>query len=196
MSIGAVTGNTGYYNYQNRVSNNSSSKSFGTAMGNVTEMQSPSLTLHMSKEGDAEKSVGSWANANTGRNVTVYQPEDFDPSNPVYKMKIWDSEDNLLEERMVDLSSIDPGSVDSYEMYALSVYGEKSGKCPDAVARFTMMHAAREAEQRAQYGSYQLETVENWMNILKDFMKQQYDVGNIQGYMKAKGYYDFLNRFE
>ena len=78
---------------------NNNDKSFGSTMGNVTEMASPNLTLHISKEGDAEKSIGSWANANTGQSITVYQPEDYDPANPVFKMKIWDKDDNLIEER-------------------------------------------------------------------------------------------------
>ena len=192
MNVGNIGNAYGAYNYKNKVQNNTG-KAFGTAIGNVTEMPSQNLTLHMSKEGDAEKSIGSWANANTGQSITIYQPQDYDPANPVYKMKIWDKDDNLIEERNIDINSINPNNADSYEMYALSVYGEKSGKCPDAVARFTMMHAKQEAEQTAQHGAYSLDTIENWLEILKDFMKQQYEVGNIQGYMNAKKYYDFLS---
>lgn len=189
-------GNTyGAYNYTNKVANNSRNKSFAETVGNVTEMPSANLTLHISHEGDEEKSVSAWSDANAGRNVTVYQPKDFDPSNPMYRMKIWDENDNLLEERMVDLRNIDPSKADSYDMFALSAYGEKSGECPDAISRFTMMHAKQEIEQRAQYGTYSLDTVENWMDILKNFMKEQYEVGNLQGYMNAKQYYEFLSDF-
>ena len=126
MTIGNIGNNYGAYNYTNKVKNNSG-KSFGEAIGNVTKMASPNLTLHMSKDGDAEKSVGSWANPNAGRSITMYQPQDYDPANPVYKMKVWDMDDNLLEERTIDINSINPNNADSYEMYALSVYGEKSG---------------------------------------------------------------------
>ena len=194
MNVGNIGNAYGAYNYTNKVQNNNG-KSFGAAIGNVTEMPSPNLTLHMSKEGDAEKSVGSWTNPNAGRSITLYQPQDYDPAHPVYKMKVWDMDDNLLEERSIDINSIDPNNADSYEMYALAVYGEKSGKCPDAVARFTMMHAKQEIEQTAQYGSYSLDTMENWLDILKDFMCQQYEVGNLQGYMNAKQYYEFLSEF-
>ncbi len=188
----SYVGNTyGAYNYTNKVQNNNG-KSFGAAIGNVTEMPSSNLTLHMSKEGDVEKSVGSWANPNAGRSITLYQPQDFDPANPVYKMKVWDMDDNLLEERNIDINSIDPNSADSYEMYALSVYGEKSGKCPDAVARFTMMHAKQEIEHTAQYGSYSLETKEDWMGILNDILKEQLDMDFMDGYLKNKAYYEFL----
>lgn len=194
MNVGNIGNNYGAYTYTNKVQNNSG-KSFGAAIGGVTEMPSPNLTLHISHEGDEDKSVSSWANANTGRNVTVYEPKDFDPEHPVYKMKIWDKDNNLLEERAVDLNSIDPTRADSYDMFALSAYGEKSGQSPDAIARFTMMHAKQEIEQTAQNGSYSLETVENWMSILKNMIQEQYDMGNMQGYMNFKNYYDFLDKF-
>ena len=191
MNVGNIGNAYGAYNYTNKVQNNSD-KSFGTAIGNVTEMPSPNLALHMSKEGDVEKSVGAWANPNAGRSITLYQPQDYDPANPVYKMKIWDMDDNLLEERNIDINSIDPNNADSYEMYALSVYGEKSGKCPDAVARFTMMHAKQEIEQTAQHGSYSLDAKEDWMGILNDILKEQLDMGFMDGYLKNKAYYEFL----
>lgn len=191
MNVGNIGNAYGAYNYTNKVQNNGG-KSFGMGIGNVTEMTSPNLTLHMSKEGDAEKSVGSWANANTGQSITIYQPENYDPANPVYKMKIWDQNDNLIEERSIDINSINPNNADSYEMYALSVYGEKSGKCPDAVARFTMMHAKQEIEQTAQHGSYSLDTKEDWIGILNDILKEQFDMGFMDGYLKNKTYLDFL----
>lgn len=191
MNVGNIGNAYGAYNYTNKVQNNNG-KSFGAAIGSVTEMPSPNLTLHMSKEGDAEKSVGSWSNPNAGRSITLYQPQDYDPANPVYKMKVWDMEDNLIEERSIDINSIDPNNADSYEMYALSVYGERSGKCPDAVARFTMMQAKQEIEQTAQYGSYSLDTKEDWIRILNNILKEQYDMGFVNGYMKNKAYHDFL----
>ena len=194
MNVGGISGSNGFY-YQNKVSNNNVGKSFNEAINGAAGSQTPHLTLHKSAEGDAEKSIGSWANPNAGRSITIYEPQDFDPANPIYKMKIWDSEDNLIEERELDINSIDPRHADSYDMYALSVYGEHSGKCPDAVSRFTMMHAKQEIEQTAVRGSYALETVENWMNILKDFMRQQYEAGNMQGYINAGRYYDFLSNF-
>ena len=162
MNIGNIGNVYVAYNYTNKLQNDSG-KTFGATIGNVTKMPSSNLTLHMSKEADAEKSVGSWANANTGQSITIYQPQDYNP-----------------------------GNADSYEMYALSVYGEKSGKCPDAVARFTMMHAKQEAEQRAQSGSYDLGARENWSVILKNLVKEQYEIGFMEGYLKNKAYLDFL----
>ena len=193
MNVSNVGNACGAYNYTNQVRNNPG-KLFGATIENVTEMASPNLILHRSKEGDEEKSVGSWSNPNAGRSITVYQPQDFDPSNPVYKMKIWDMDDNLIEERSIDINNIDPNTADSYEMYALSVYGEKSGKCPDAVSRFTMMHAKQEIEQTAQYGSYSLNTKEDWIGILNNMLKEQYDMGFMDGFLKNKAYLDFLTK--
>ena len=77
-------------------------------------------------------------------------------------------------------------------LHYFASYGEKSGKCPDAVARFTMMHAKQEIEQTAQHGSYSLETKEDWMGILNDILKEQLDMGFMDGYLKNKAYYEFL----
>lgn len=85
-------------------------------------------------------------------------------------------DNNLIEERSIDINSINPNYADSYEMYALSAYGEKSGKCPDAVARFTMMHAKQEIEQTAKHGSYSLDTKEDWIGILNEILKEQLDM--------------------
>lgn len=191
MNVGGISGNNGFY-YQNKVSNSNASNSFNEAINGAAGSQTPHLILHKSAEGDAEKTLGSWASARTGQSVSVCQPEDFDPANPVYKIKIWDKDDNLVEEREVDINSIDPQSADSYDMYALSVYGEKSGKNPSAVGSFIFMQSERESQQISQNGSYSFDTIENWMDILKDIIKQQYDVGNMDGYLKFKGYYEFL----
>ena len=94
---------------------------------------------------------------------------------------------------MVDLRNIDPSKADSYDMFALSAYGEKSGECPDAISRFTMMHAKQEIEQTAQYGSYSLDTREDWIGILNDILKEQYDMGYMEGYMKNRAYLEYLS---
>lgn len=192
MNIGNIGNAYGAYNYKNKVQNNNG-KSFGSTMVNVTEMASPNLTLHISHEGDADKSVGSWADGRTGQSITVYEPADFDQAKPVYKMKIWDKDDNLVEEKEIDLSNIDPKNSDSYEMYAYSTYLSKTGQCANAEHSFMMAHAYKEDEQFSKYGTYDLNTKENWIDIVKGFLQQQYESGNLEGYMKHKGFYDFLN---
>ena len=193
MNIGNIGNNYGMNNYTNRTQNNSGNKSFGTTMGNVTEMASSNLTLHISHEGDEDKSVGSWADGRTGNSITIYELADFDPTNPVYKMKIWDKDDNLVEEKEIDLNNVDPKNSDSYEMYAYSTYLSRTGMCANAEHSFMMAHAYREDEQFSKTGSYDLSTRENWIDIVKNFLQQQYDAGNLEGYMRHKGFYDFLN---
>ena len=53
-------------------------------------------------------------------------------------------------------------------------------------------HAKQEIEQTAQHGSYSLDTKEDWIEILNDILKEQYDIGFIDGYLKNKAYLDFL----
>ena len=56
---------------------------------------------------DGSQVVGAWADAVAGTSATVYKPADFNPEEPVYTMKIWDSDNNLLEERTVNLNDVD-----------------------------------------------------------------------------------------
>ena len=59
--------------------------------------------LHISNDKDG-KAIGSMCGADYS--LTVYQPKDFDPANPVYKVKVWDKDGNVTE-RMVDVSKVD-----------------------------------------------------------------------------------------
>ena len=54
-------------------------------------------------------------------------------------------------------------------------------------------HAKQEIEQTAQKGSYSLDTVENWMDILSGILKEQYEMGFMEGFLKNKAYMDFLS---
>lgn len=47
----------------------------------------------------------------TDYSLTVYQPNDFEPAIPVYKVKAWDKDGNVTE-RMVDVSKIDKKTSD------------------------------------------------------------------------------------
>ncbi len=58
----------------------------------TTQMSSGTFELHISNDTDGE-AVG--ATCGSDYSVTVYQPNDFDPANPVYKVKVWDKEGNV-----------------------------------------------------------------------------------------------------
>lgn len=54
------------------------------------------------------------------------------------------------------------------------------------------LNAKQEIEQTAQHGSYSLDTKEDWIGILNDILKEQNDMGFMDGYLKNKAYLDFL----
>lgn len=39
--------------------------------------------------------------------ISVFKTKDFDPANPMYKVKMWDVQENETEQ-LVDISKIDP----------------------------------------------------------------------------------------
>lgn len=63
----------------------------------------------------------------SGSSISVYKTSDFDPANPVYKVKTWDREGNVTEQ-MVDVSKVDPKNCDTAEMYAYTANLKESGK--------------------------------------------------------------------
>ena len=58
----------------------------------------------------------------------------------------------------------------------------------------TGFYAKQEIEQTAQYGSYSLNTKEDWIGILNHMLKEQYDMGFMDGFLKNKAYLDFLTK--
>lgn len=142
------------------------------------------ITLHISKENDPEgKSIGSMADENSS--VTVYKPNDFNPVNPVYKVKVWDKDGNVTE-RMVDISKVDPKSCDTIDMFAYSSHLADSGECKDAQSAFMGI---------SHFEGYEkLFDKKDWFVPLKDMMQMQYDAGNLEGYWEFKKFWDFLTK--
>ena len=122
---------------------------------------------------------------------TVYEPEDFDPDNPVYKMKVWDRDGNVTEQ-MADMSKVDSKNSDYLNMFAYSSYLTAMGMYPGAQSAFMGASAFQYGMDGLSYGSLFGRT--NWMNVLQNAMQTQYSAGNLQGYMNYKGYYDTLSK--
>ncbi|EOS39825.1 hypothetical protein C809_04523 [Lachnospiraceae bacterium MD335] len=57
--------------------------------------------LHISNDKDG-KAIGSMCGADYS--LTVYQPKDFDPANPVYKVKVWDKSGNVTEGLLLNVT--------------------------------------------------------------------------------------------
>ena len=148
------------------------------------------IILHGEESAEDGKVVAAWACVTGNTSMTVYQPHDFDPAHPVYKVKVWDSHGNMTE-RMVDISEVDPADCDTIDMYAYSAWLSKSGKCPDALQKFMSAHAHHKDRGGKQgYGS--LFDKENWLEIIKEVMEMQYRAGNLKGYIDYKRFLGVL----
>lgn len=152
-----------------------------------SEMAGGSFVLHYFDHEEGERTVG----ASCGRDysISAYIPKDFDPENPVYKVKVWDKDGNVTE-RMVDLKKVDPENSDYIDMFAYSSYLECSGKCPGAQSAF--MGASRDPHGMGDMRHDDLFDKVDWMGRLKAMMQMQYDAGNLTGYLDYKKYWDFL----
>lgn len=149
------------------------------------------LVLHGNNDADeGEIVVGSSANALTGMSIAVYKPQNFDPANPVYHVKTWDADGNMTE-RMVDISKINTRNCDEIEMSAYTWHLSNSGQCPNAFMKFAGARSYRQTEQQKYSADSAFEKV-NWVDIIKDFMQMQYDVGNMKGYLDYKNLLGFM----
>ena len=110
-------------------------KSFANTIGKTANVDSgQSFTLHWFDNEEGDKAIG--ACGLNGGSATVYKPADFDSANPVYKVKVWDAEGNVIEERMVDISKVDPQNGSFLDMLACSGHLANSGECPGAFSAF------------------------------------------------------------
>ncbi len=186
---GAINYTMGYTN--NTVKENTTKSSFENHISNLansnntTNISSGNLVLHgIFGETDSEgyTVVGAWGDARTNTSTTVYKPADFDESNPVYCVKIWDSQGNVTE-RNVNLNDVNVSNCDTFDFYSYSCYLSNSGKYPTAMQDFMMTHAHYEGEESFGKSSYgDMFTKVDWTSVIKSLMDMQYRCGNIKGY--------------
>lgn len=190
MSINGVT--TGYpMGYEMRKTEKSTvSKNFAGQMDKTTGVQNLNqpITLHWFDTQEGDEPVGASGLADGG-STTVYKPADFDPANPVYKVKIWDAAGNVTE-RMVDISKVNAGNCDEIDMFAYSCYLTVSGECPNAQSAFM----GADGYYRSLNSEADFLDKANWLDIIKEVMQMQYDAGNIEGYLEYKVFFDFLEQ--
>ena len=165
--------------------------SFADIMGKTANVNnSQGLTFHWFNSEEGDKAIGA-CGLKGGGSATVYKPADFDPENPVYKVKTWDAAGNVTEERMVDISTVDPQNSSFLDMLAYSGYLADSGEYPGAFGAF-IDSTANPHGPGSVYDSY-LDKMD-WKSIAKYYMQLQYDLGNISGYMYYKKFWDFLTQ--
>lgn len=187
MNVGGITSNYPMEYGMRRTQKTTPDECFTGRTERVISGQG--FILHCFDNEADEEVVGACTLGKNG-SATVYKPVDFDPENPIYKVRVWDADGNMTE-RMVDISKIDPQHSDFIDMFAYSSHLSASGRFPDAQGTFW----------RASANPYGSGTVYdspfdrmNWVDIVKDAMQSQYEVGNFAGYMAYKKFWDFLTQ--
>ena len=186
----AVKKNTAKSSFENHISNAADSN-------NTTNISSGHLVLHgIFGETDSEgyTVAGAWGDARTNTSTTVYKPADFDENNPVYRVKIWDSQGNVTE-RDVNLNEVNVSNCDTFDFYAYSCYLSNSGKYPSAMQDFMMTNAHYAGEEgfgKSSYGDMFAKV--DWTSVIKSLMDMQYHCGNIKGYWDYRNFYDYLKK--
>ena len=156
--------------------------------------QTSTAILHGSDEETGDIAICSGVDIVNNSSITVYKTQDFDPDNPVYKVKTWDKDGNVTE-RMIDVSKVDPKSCDTAEMYAYTSNLKESGKgsFEDTVLKAAVAKAVKNAEQRSS-GSWSFVAKMNWVDIVKDIMQSEYSYGDLKGYMEWQKFLGFLDK--
>ena len=191
MNVGGITSNYPIGYGAGETQKTMSEQSFANTMGKTANVNSSqSLTFHWFENEQGDKAIGA-CGLKGGGSATVYKPADFDPANPVYKVKVWDATGNVTEERMVDVSKVDPQNSDFLDMLAYSGHLADSGEYPDAFGAF-IDSTANPHGPGSVYDSY-LDKMD-WKSIAKYYMQLQYDLGNISGYMFYKKFWDYLEQ--
>ena len=197
MGINGIA--AGYYHkgYEDRKTqkvtseNNFAKEITGTAQAKGT---GAAAALHGSDEETGDVAVSSWADVVNGSSTTVYKTKDFDPENPVYKVKTWDAAGNVTE-RMVDVSKIDPKNCDTVEMYVYTANLKETGKgdFKETVLKAAIAKAASNLEQKTS-ASWDYSRNMNWVETVKDLMQSAYSYGDLKGYLEWKKFLGLLDQ--
>lgn len=163
--------------------------------GNFAEQAVQAITtLHGADEGSGDIAISSWADVMSGSCISVYRAQDFDASNPVYKVKTWDKSENVTEQ-MVDVSKVDPENCDTAEMYAYTTYLKESGKgsFEDTVLKAAVAKAVQNAEQRSE-GLWSFSEKTDWVKIVNNIMGSEYHCGDLKSFFEWKKFLGFLEK--
>ena len=196
MNVGGITSNYPIGYETRKTQKAMPEQSFANTMGKAANVNSKQIfTLHWFEDELGEKPIGA-SGLENGGSTTVYKPVDFNPANPVYRVRIWDAEGNMTE-RMVDISKVDPKNCDIIDMHAYACHLTDSGEFPDAQFTFMRAHCFQQVmENPSNPGGFRDNCLDkcNWIDIVKGAMQMQYDAGNLAGYLDYKKFWDFLTQ--
>lgn len=170
----------------------STGESFARQAAQAAQAQGKATAiLHGADEGTGDITVFSEAELVSGSSISVYKTQDFDPENPVYKVKIWDKSGHVTEQ-MVDVSKVDPKNCNTAEMYAYTANLKESGKgsFEDTVLKAAVAKAVKDGESRS--GTWSFSEKIDWVSVVKDIMQSEYRYGDLKGYMEWKKFLGLL----
>ena len=159
----------------------------------VQAAEQATAVFHGSDEGSGDITIFSGVELVSGSSYSVYKTQDFDPENPVYKVKIWDKSGNVTEQ-MVDVSKVDPKNCSTIEMYAYTADLKESGKgsFEDTVLKAVVAKTVKDSESRS--GAWSFSGKFDWTKIVNDLMQSAYHYGDLKGYMDWKTFWGLLER--
>ena len=166
-------------------------KSFAKSMSEVVQESGVGAVGSVNESGEIV--VWKCCDNVNGLLTTVYKTPDFDPANPVYKVKTWGTDGNVTE-RMIDVSKIDTKNCDVYEMFAYISYLKDSGKGDyrETMSEFSLVWAIKNIGPDGLPRQCDYSEKVNWVEVVQQIMQFQYDVGNLAGYMEFKKFLDLL----
>ncbi len=175
-----------------------------TRTGNILNTKGMGFTLHINSGSDGDRMLSAVAGGGKG-GMTVFEPADFNPEKPVYKVCTWDEEGSMTE-HMVDVTKVNAADSDEVSMFAYACYLSESGQYPEAADTFlrTYGYVKSGAEEETIGSTLVGGTAEaagnmfgqakrDWMKIASCLMQMQYDSGNLKGYLEYKKFVDFFS---
>ena len=191
MNVGGLSTNYPAAYNAGRVHKAETNKSFAKSMSEVVQESGVGSIGSVNESGDTV--VWKCCDNVNGLLTTVYKTPDFDPENPVYKVKTWDTEGSVTE-RMIDVSKINTKNCDAYEMFAYISYLKDSGKGDyrETTGDFSLVWAVKNIGPDGLPRQCDYSEKVNWVEVVQQIMQLQYDVGNIAGYMQFKKFLELL----
>ena len=125
MNVGGISPNYPVTYNAEKAQKTETHKSFAKSMEEIIQESGVGAIGSVNESGDTV--VFKMCDSVNDLQTVVYKTQDFDPENPVYKVKTWDTEGNVTE-RMIDVSKIDTKNCNSFEILAYTTYLWDSGK--------------------------------------------------------------------
>lgn len=172
--------------------------------GNTSNTKGMGFTLHINSGSEGDRMLSAVAGGGKG-GMAVFEPADFNPEKPVYKVCTWDEEGSMTE-HMVDVTKVNAADSDEASMFAYACYLSESGQYPEAADTFLRTYGyVKSGADEENTGSTLVgdtaEAAENvfrqakrdWTKFASRLMQMQYDAGNLKGYLEYKKFADFFS---